>query len=139
MFNMNTFISPRQWSSRQWLFVMAMVSVGFMALLLPITWPGGALGALMPAVLMPGIPLLAFAYVTKGHWTAIVGMVGFREVRLMLGFTLLNIVVIGSARLVLTLPRIMTKHICVSTGAHIINDWLLFGVGLLGAGMASHA
>jgi membrane protease YdiL (CAAX protease family) len=232
--------APVAISSRQWLFVMAMVVVGFIPMALPIPWPGGALGALIPAVLMPGIPLLAFAYVAKGHWTAIFGKVGFREVKLMLGFALLNIVVsmsiggivyaftevtsnsanaqlseadtagriaffvktipqlfgeevitllpflavmtwlthrfgmgrkgaivgawlitavvfgmlhlptynwnwvqcivvIGSARLVLTLPWIMTKNIWVSTGAHIINDWLLFGVGLVGAGLAGRS
>jgi hypothetical protein len=45
------------------------------------------------------------------------------------------IVVIGSARMVLTLPWILTKNIWVSTGAHIVNDWLLFAMGLLGAGL----
>tara|TARA_R110000764_G_scaffold8822_1_gene29097 strand:- start:1392 stop:2189 length:798 start_codon:yes stop_codon:yes gene_type:complete len=34
--------------------------------------------------------------------------------------------VIGSARLVLLLGYIITKNIWVSTGAHIINDWLIF-------------
>ena len=42
------------------------------------------------------------------------------------------IVVIGGARMMLTLPWIMTKNLWVSTGAHITNDWILFGVGLLG-------
>jgi uncharacterized protein len=41
--------------------------------------------------------------------------------------------IIGTARLVLTLPWIMTKNLWVSTGAHIINDWTLFGLGLLGS------
>ena len=45
------------------------------------------------------------------------------------------IVVIGSARMVLTLPWILTKNIWVSTGAHIVNDWLLFSMSLLGAGL----
>jgi len=44
--------------------------------------------------------------------------------------------IIGTARLVLTLPWIMTKNLWVSTGAHIINDWTLFGMGLLGGGAA---
>jgi len=44
-------------------------------------------------------------------------------------------VVIGTARLVLTLPWILTKNIWVSTGAHIINDWLLLGGVVLGAGL----
>lgn len=224
-------------SSQQWLFVMAMVVLGFVMLVLPVHWPGGTFGAFIPAVLMPGIPLLALAYVAKRHWTAIFGRVGFREVRLMFGFALLNIVVsmsigaavhsftevtpnsftaqlneadtagrivafvktipqlfgeevitllpflavmtwlthsfgmgrkgaivgawlitaivfglihlptynwnwiqcivvIGSARLMLTLPWIMTKNIWVSTGAHIINDWLLFGMSLAGAALA---
>jgi membrane protease YdiL (CAAX protease family) len=46
------------------------------------------------------------------------------------------IVAIGGARMVLTLPWIMTKNLWVSTGAHITNDWILFGVGVLGAGLA---
>jgi uncharacterized protein len=44
--------------------------------------------------------------------------------------------IIGTARLVLTLPWIMTKNLWVSTGAHIINDWTLFGIGLLGTRVA---
>ena len=40
-------------------------------------------------------------------------------------------VIIGSARLVLSLAYIKTKNIWVSTGAHIINDWTLFGVVML--------
>lgn len=41
-------------------------------------------------------------------------------------------VVIGSARLILLLPYIMTRNIWVSAGAHIINDWTMFGALLLG-------
>ncbi|OYW14746.1 MAG: hypothetical protein B7Y82_03725 [Sphingomonadales bacterium 32-65-25] len=37
------------------------------------------------------------------------------------------LVVIGSARLVLTWAYVWTKNIWVSTGAHIINDWVLIG------------
>jgi membrane protease YdiL (CAAX protease family) len=46
-------------------------------------------------------------------------------------------VIIGSARLILSLAYLKTKSIWVSAGAHIINDWALFGMGLLGA--AAHA
>jgi membrane protease YdiL (CAAX protease family) len=231
---------PATISAGHWLFVMAMVVVGFLVLALPIHWPGGSFGQFIPAVLMPLIPLAALAYVTSGHWKAIFGKVGGREVKLMFGFALLNIVVsmsvgaivfaltsvtpnastsqlggldtagralffaktipqlfgeevitllpflallqlfskglgfsrkgaiigawlissvvfglmhlpaydwnlvqcivvIGSARIVLTLPWIMTKNIWVSTGAHIVNDWLLFSVGLLGAGLVGKA
>jgi membrane protease YdiL (CAAX protease family) len=41
------------------------------------------------------------------------------------------LLIIGSARLVLTLPYIMTRNIWVSTGAHIINDWTLLGTAML--------
>jgi membrane protease YdiL (CAAX protease family) len=47
------------------------------------------------------------------------------------------VVVIGTARLVLTLPWILTKNIWVSTGAHIVNDWSLFTFSLLGAALVA--
>ena len=227
---------PVSISGRQWLFVMAMVVAGFLVLASPIDWPDGAFWKFVPALLLPGVPLIALAYVAPGHWRAIFGKVGGREVKLMFGFALLNIVVsmtvgtivfalfgtspnaataelggldtagqiafftktipqllgeevvtilpflallqlfsngfgvgrkraiigawlitsilfglihlptydwnwiqcvviIGSARMMLTLPWILTKNIWVSTGAHITNDWLLFLVGILGAGL----
>lgn len=232
--------APVSLSGRQWLFVLAAAAAGFLVLVLPIPWPGGPLGALIPALLFPVIPLAALAHVAPGHWKAIFGKVGGRELRLMLGFALLNIVVsmsvgaivraladvtpnaataqlsgmdaagriaffaktipqlfgeevvtllpflallhllsnrlgvgrkgaivgawlissllfglihlptydwnliqciviIGSARMVLTLPWILTKNIWVSTGAHIVNDWLLFTLSLLGAGLVGKA
>jgi len=231
---------PVALSARQWLFVMAAVAAGFLVLVLPIPWPGGPLGALIPAVLFPVIPLAALAHVAPGHWKAIFGKVRGRELRLMLGFALLNIVVsmsvgaivraladvapnaataqlsgmdaagriaffaktipqlfgeevvtllpflallhvlsnrfgvgrpgaivgawlvssllfglihlptydwnliqcivvIGSARMVLTLPWILTKNIWVSTGAHIANDWLLVSLSLVGAVLVGKA
>lgn len=43
------------------------------------------------------------------------------------GFNVIQaLVVIGAARLVLTLAFIRTKNIFVSTGAHILNDWAIF-------------
>ena len=232
--------APVGLSAWQWLFVMAAVAAGFLVLVAPIPWPGGPLGATIPAVLFPVIPLAALAYVAPGHWKVIFGKVGGRELRLMLGFALLNIVVsmsvgavvrlladvapnaatailsgmdtagrvayfaktvpqlfgeevvtllpflalmyvlttwfgigrkgaivgawlvssllfglihlptydwnlvqciviIGTARVVLTLAWMMTKNIWVSTGAHIINDWLLFSMSLLGAGLVGKA
>ena len=230
--------SPAPISNRQWLLVVAAVVIGFLGLAFPILWPKGTFWQFIPAILMPALPLVALAYVAPGHWTAIFGKVGGREVKLMFGFALLNIVVsmsvgatvnaltevtpnaatsqlggldtagriaffaktipqlfgeeiitllpflavlqwlsnsagmgrkgaiigawvitsvifgiihlptydwnwiqciviIGSARMVLTLPWILTKNLWVSTGAHIVNDWVLFTVGLIGAGLAT--
>lgn len=228
--------APVSLSAGQWLFVMAAVAAGFLVLVLPIPWPAGPLGAFIPALLFPAIPLAALVRVAPRHWKAIFGRVGGREVRLMFGFALLNIVVsmsvgavvravaevtpnaaaaqlgaadtlgrlaffartvpqlfgeelltvlpflalmsllsnrfgigrkgaivgawlissllfglihlptyhwnlvqcivvIGTARMVLTLAWIRSKNIWVPTGAHIINDWLLLGMSLLGAGL----
>jgi len=222
----------------QWLFVMAAVGVGFMAVALPIAWPGGMLGGFVPSILLFVIPLGALALVAGGSWRALFGRVSGREIKWMVLFALLNIVVtmcigavvttlveveanaaigsivglettdrvlflvkvalqllgeeaisilpflalltlftrrfgasrrgaivvawllsallfglahlptygwnlvqciliIGSARLVLTLPWIMTKNLWVSTGAHVLNDWALMSMGLLGAMLAS--
>lgn len=44
---------------------------------------------------------------------------------------------VGTARIVLLLPYIITKNIWVSTGAHILNDWIMFGVSILSAAAAS--
>jgi membrane protease YdiL (CAAX protease family) len=232
--------APVGLSAWQWLFVMAAVAAGFAVLVAPIPWPAGPLGAMIPAVLFPLIPMVALAQVAPGHWKALFGKVGWRELRLMVGFALLNIVVsmsvgaivhaladvtpnaataqlsgmdtvgriayfaktipqlfgeevvtllpflalmyaltnrfgvgrkgaivgawlissllfglihlptygwnliqcivvIGSARMVLTLPWILTKNVWVSTGAHIVNDWLLFTLSLLGAGLVGKA
>lgn len=49
------------------------------------------------------------------------------------------IVVIGSARLVLSLAYMITKNIWVSTGAHIINDWSIFALTLLLSGLKAGA
>jgi uncharacterized protein len=228
--------APVGLSAWQWVLLMAAVAAGFAALVAPIPWPAGPLGAMIPAVLFPLIPMLVLAKVAPGHWTALFGKVGGRELRLMVGFALLNIVVslsvgtivhalanvspnaataqlggmdtagriaffaktipqlfgeevvtllpflalmallsnrfgvgrkgaivgawlvssllfglihlptydwnlvqciviIGTARMVLTLAWILTKNIWVSTGAHIINDWLLFSMSLIGAGL----
>ncbi len=233
--------APVRLSAVQWLFVIAAVVAGFAALIWPLPWaagPMGLAGPMVPAILFVAIPLAALAYVAPGHWKALFGKVGGRELRLMLGFAFLNLVVsmavgalvsaladvspnaatsglaamgtaerviffaktlpqllgeelvtllpflalltlltagfgvgrrgavicawmlssllfglihlptydwnwvqciavIGSARMVLTLAYILTKNVWVSTGAHIINDWVLFTLGLLGAGLAA--
>lgn len=46
-------------------------------------------------------------------------------------------IIIGGARLVLTLAFIRTKNILVSTGAHILNDWSSFTIALVTAAAIS--
>ena len=42
--------------------------------------------------------------------------------------------VIGVARVVLLVPFLLTKNIWASTGAHVLNDWTLFAIGVATAG-----
>ena len=87
---------PVPLSGGQWLFVLAAVAAGYLVLVLPIAWPGGPIGALIPALLFAALPLAALAHVAPGHWQVLFGRVGWRELRLMFGFALLNIVVSAS-------------------------------------------
>ncbi|WP_432571391.1 CPBP family intramembrane glutamic endopeptidase [Kineococcus sp. SYSU DK005] len=49
------------------------------------------------------------------------------------------LVVIGGARLVLTLAYLRTKNLAVCTGAHVLNDWSTFTFALLTSGTAAGA
>ncbi len=40
------------------------------------------------------------------------------------------VVGIGVVRLILSLAFLITKNIWISTGAHILNDWTIFGLAL---------
>ena len=43
------------------------------------------------------------------------------------------LLIIGTARLVLSLAYIFSRNLWVCTGAHVLNDWALFGFGLFAA------
>lgn len=48
------------------------------------------------------------------------------------GWNLLQcLVIIGTARLVLTLAYLFSRNLWVSTGAHVLNDWAMFGFAVL--------
>ncbi|NVK43511.1 MAG: CPBP family intramembrane metalloprotease [Oceanospirillaceae bacterium] len=47
------------------------------------------------------------------------------------------LILIGGARLVLTLAYIKTKNLWVSAGAHILNDWTTFTLALVGASVGA--
>ncbi len=47
------------------------------------------------------------------------------------------LLLIGVARLVLTLAYIKTRNLWVSAGAHIINDWMTFGLAIVGAAVST--
>jgi membrane protease YdiL (CAAX protease family) len=225
---------PISLSGGQWLLLLGLVAGSFALLIAPIAWPGGAFGAFVPAILFPLIPLVGLSLVSRGNARLLFGPVGWREIRSMILFALLNIavsmsvggivkltlgatanqaiatanslapgelalflsktavqlvgeevltilpllallqwlsvrngmgratnvflawlitaalfgaahlptydwnwvqclLVIGTARLVLSLAYIKTKNLWVSSGAHILNDWLLILMNVAGA------
>lgn len=226
-------------SGKQWLLLMLGVVAGFLVLIAPLPLFAGSVGQFIPAILFFAIPLAVLAWVTRQHGWALFRRVTIRDIKWMILFALLNIVVtmviglvvmktigmhsnpvfaglatqtsvehllfflktlpqllgeevltilpflaimtflfarlhwsckgaiigawllsallfgaahlptydwnmvqafvvIGSARLILLLPYIMTKNIWVSTGAHILNDWTLFIIALLVALPSGH-
>jgi membrane protease YdiL (CAAX protease family) len=231
---------PPTISNAGWVVVLAGAVAGFAALVTPLPFEDGVLSGWLRAAAFVGLPLLALKIAARGRWKAIFRRVGLRDVMLMFGFAILNIivsmsvgallkefgtvtsnagvagaadlegaqlagyfariglqllgeelitilpflallwylharaglsrnaavlaawllsaiafgllhlptydwnfvqclVVIGSARLVLTWAYVWTKNIWVSTGAHIINDWTLIGMIVFVAPLAAAA
>jgi uncharacterized protein len=225
---------PISLSGGQWLLLLGLVAGSFALLIAPIAWPGGTAGTFVPAVLFPVIPLVGLSLLSKGNAGRLFGAVGWREIKSMVLFALLNIAVtmvvgaivkatigatsnqaiatanslapgelvlflaktavqlvgeevltilpllallqwlvarcgigraagvfwawlltavlfgavhlptydwnwaqclliIGTARLVLSLAYIKTKNLWVSAGAHILNDWVLIMMNVVGA------
>jgi len=224
--------TPPTISGIGWIMIMAATVVGFAALGTPMPFEDNVLTGWLRGAVFVGLPLLALALAAPGRWQAIFRRVAFRDVLVMFGIAILNIivtmsigllfqkfgtvsnnagiagaadlegarlasffakvalqmlgeelitilpflailawlhgkagmgrnaavlaawlvsaiifallhlptydwnivqcvVVIGTARLVLTLAYVWTKNIWVSTGAHIINDWTLIGSTVL--------
>lgn len=82
---------PTALSSKQWIIAVASVVVGFAALVL-IPQPDNVV-ALIPRILFVTIPLVTLAIVTKDHWRALFRRVRGRDVLVMIGFAVLNLVV----------------------------------------------
>ncbi len=92
--------------------------------------------------ILPFLALMYLLYTRRGHsrkssivWAWLISAVMFGLVHLpTYGWDVIQcVIVIGSARLVLMLPYLLTKNIWVSTGTHILNDWIIFSVVILGA------
>jgi membrane protease YdiL (CAAX protease family) len=226
-------------SGAGWLLVLAGTVAGFSALVIPMPFEDNIVTGWLRTAAFVALPLVALALAAPGGWQAIFRHVGLREVLLMFGFAILNIiitmsigtlinifgtttgntgiagaanlegarlasffakvglqllgeelitilpflailwychvkaglgrnaavliawlvsaiafalihlptykwnivqclVIIGSARLVLTWAYVWTKNIWVSTGAHIINDWLIIGSTVFLAPLAAN-
>ncbi len=84
---------PVALAGAQWCFLLVLTTLAFALLIAPIPWPGGEPGTFVPAILFTLIPLAGLAWVSRGHAGSLFGPVGWRELKLMILFALLNIVV----------------------------------------------
>lgn len=82
---------PAGLSVGQWLMVWLAVAVGYLILVLT-PWHGNVQG-LLPRFLFLAIPLVAFAYFSKGNWKSLFRKPTFADYRSMVGFFILNLIV----------------------------------------------
>ena len=90
---------PQTIRSSGWWIVLAATVAGFAALVTPMPFQDGIATGWLRVAAFVGLPLLALAIAAPGRWTAIFGRVGVREVLLMFGFALLNIIITMSVGL----------------------------------------
>jgi len=91
-----------------WLILVASVVAAF-ALLISLPFPTFPLN-LVPAIVFTGLPLLALAYVSRGHHAALFRRVGIKEVLLALGFGVLTMVFSFAVGLILFQFTTMTAN-----------------------------
>lgn len=85
--------TPPAISAGSWLLVLAATVAGFAALMIPLPFTDNAVTGWLRVAAFVGLPLLGLIVAAPGRWKAIFGRVGLREVKLMFGFALLNIVI----------------------------------------------
>lgn len=132
--------------------VLLAVFAGFLCLQLGLVFDQ-AVTDVIAAALFTGLPLVVLVVVAGSGWRALPFLallwwftrrgthrnraVVLAWVITAVGFGLVHlptydwnvvqcVLVIGGARIILTLAYIRTKNLWVSTGAHVINDWTLF-------------
>src|SRR5512139_1495523 len=84
---------PPTISNAGWLLVLAGTVAGFAALVTPLPSEDGILSGWLRAAAFVGLPLLALKMAAPGRWGALFRRVGLRDVLLMFGFAILNIIV----------------------------------------------
>jgi hypothetical protein len=85
--------NPETISAKGWLLVAAGVVAGFLAMVTPLPFADTLITGWVRALLFVGLPLLGLRMASPSGWTAIFARVGWREVKLMFAFALLNIVI----------------------------------------------
>ena len=84
---------PVGFSGAQWLLLMLGVLAGFLVLIAPLPMFAGNIGQFIPAILFFAIPLAVLSWVTPHYWKELFRKVTGRDIKWMILFALLNIVV----------------------------------------------
>jgi len=69
--------NPVSLTAAHWCFLIAAVAMAFALLIAPIPWPGGEAGAIVPAILLPLIPLVALSWIATASELSTGGLVLF--------------------------------------------------------------
>ncbi|MEZ5906071.1 MAG: CPBP family glutamic-type intramembrane protease [Geminicoccaceae bacterium] len=97
---------PVALSAGQWWLVMAAVLAAYLMLILPPPFLRGTFSGFVPALLYALVPLAALALVAGRHWRALFRPIRGRDILLMIGFALLNLLVtLGTGLLILRLTE----------------------------------
>jgi membrane protease YdiL (CAAX protease family) len=124
-------------SAPGWLIVLAGVVTGFAALVVPLPFEDGLVSGWLRAAAFVGLPLAGLAIAAGDRWRAIFGPVGRREVKLMVAFAALNIVISTSIGVVVKTFGTATANAGVVDaagleGARLASFFAKTGVQLLG-------
>ena len=128
---------PPTISNAGWLLVLAGTAAGFAALGTPLPFEDGILSGWLRAAAFVGLPLLALKIAAPGRWGAIFRRVGLREVLLMFGFAILNIIVSMSIGALLQTFGTVTANAGVAgaadlEGARLASYFAKVGLQMLG-------
>lgn len=120
-----------------WLLILVAVAVGFAALGTPLGFEDNRLTGWLRVAAFVGLPLIALKLAAPRDWTAIFAQVGFREIRLMVGFALLNIIVSGAIGVLVKMFGTVASNAAVASaadldGGGVVNFFAKVGVQLLG-------
>jgi membrane protease YdiL (CAAX protease family) len=129
--------SPYAVSTSGWLVVIAGAVAGFLALVTPLPFTDTLVTGWLRVLLFVGLPLLALRMASPSGWTSIFAPVGFREVKLMFTFALINIVITMAVGATMTFFGTTASNAGVAeaanlSGAPLSNFFARVGVQLLG-------
>jgi uncharacterized protein len=129
--------TPPTISPSGWLLVLAALPVGFAALSLPLPFEDGVLSGWIRVAFFVSLPLFALRLAAPSRWRAIFGSVGLREIRLMMGFALLNIIVSMAVGAAVSAWGTVTPNAAIAgaadlDGPHLVSFFAKVGLQLIG-------